>query len=151
MTFERAPGIAVRHTSSTGTSTSFGGSIDARRGDPQFLVFLKVIYPPRASAGFLRMMLPAAASRRQRIAHALARVSTDPARCGWMVFNELQSVTVDDVKDWFSRNYIYESEHQREVRANAVFQGAVRRRMVDIEPALAEIHEAAVSAQPSPW
>ncbi len=128
----------------------FWGAIEARRGDPQFLIFLKIIYPEKSSAGFLHSVWPVA-TQRQRIGRTLQRFSFDPARCGWMVFNELQSITVDDVKDWFSKNYIFESELQREASARSVFNGATRKRMVDVEPALAKIHDAAMSAQPLSW
>jgi serine/threonine protein kinase len=124
----------------------FWGALDTRRGDTQFLIFLKILYLPTPSAGLLGFLRPDG-SRRKRIQNALERVSADPSRCGFSVLKELQSVTLDDVKDWFSKNSLYESELQREAGAKAVFRGAGRKRMVDIEHALAEIHEAAMSAQ----
>ncbi|MGH9888240.1 MAG: hypothetical protein ACREBE_22090, partial [bacterium] len=61
-------------------------------------------------------------------------------------FSELRSVSPDDVKDWLTKNSILDSEHQRDASVKALFKGGGPRRMVDIEPLLAEIHESAASA-----
>jgi hypothetical protein len=125
----------------------FWGSARARRVDPQVLVFLKLIYPPAASASF-RRILPFAGSRQQKVARSLAGIPNDASRCGWMVLKELRSVSADDVKDWLTKNYILDSEHQRDQHVKALFKHGTPRRMVEIEPLLAEIHESAANAHP---
>jgi hypothetical protein len=123
----------------------FYGSLEARRSDPQFLIFVKVIYPPQ-SPGVFGGLLSADFGRRKRIQQALGQLARNARRCGFMVFSELQSVTADDVKDWFNSNYIYESELEREAGVKAIFRGAARKRMAEVEPALARIHETAIAS-----
>jgi serine/threonine protein kinase len=141
-----------KHTASliSWYANTFWSSAPTTRTDPQCVVFLKIVYSRREPVGFFRALLRRRQSTRKQIQQALATVRGDSARCGFFIFRELQSVTRDDVMDWFTQHSICESEHERHTKASAIFKSADSLRMAEVESALAEIHGAALNEMASP-
>ena len=56
------------------------------------------------------------------------------------MLDELEPITVDDVKDWFAKNRIYDSEEKRRQLAESIFQGDTAKPLASVESALSDIH-----------
>ena len=54
---------------------------------------------------------------------------------------ELGLVTAEDVKDWFTKNRIYESETERTRLADSLFSDLPHKPLAVVEAALTEIHQ----------
>jgi tRNA A-37 threonylcarbamoyl transferase component Bud32 len=113
----------------------------AAESGPQFLVFLKLVYPPAESRTWWRDWFRRRRQDKQRIQQQLQQLLGRPAAaCPGLVLAELAPVTVDDVTDWFHRNGIYLSEQRRRRAAEALFERRAARRLSEIEHALETIH-----------
>jgi hypothetical protein len=119
----------------------YWGNLPASEAEPQFLVFLKLIYPPAESRGWWRGWWRRRQGDKPRIQQQLGEVlSRAAAACPSLLLAELAPVTVDDVTDWFHRNGIYVSEQRRQAAAEALFQRRAARRLSEVEHALETIH-----------
>ncbi len=109
--------------------------------EPQFLIFLKVIYPPPEALSWWRSLLRGRQQGKPRIQQELQEILSQIAdACPSLLLAELSPVTVDDVTDWFHRNGIYISEQRRRAAAEALFPRKAARRLSEIEHALETIH-----------
>jgi serine/threonine protein kinase len=127
-------------------ANEFWGAVPSPRLGQQFIVFLKLIYPaqrPSRIATFLGLTRDGRRLQRE----LQERLTAPGSPCACMVFKELQPLTVDDVKEWFSSNSIYDSEQRRLELAHSVFGNRAQRRMAEIESALEEIHRTFLSEQ----
>jgi hypothetical protein len=117
----------------------YWGGAEGSAPEPQFLIFLKIIYPPERTAAWLRWLRrPKDKSRiQQQLGEVLGR---SVSSCPSLLLAELSPVTVDDVTDWFHRNGIYLSEQRRRAAAEALFPRRAARRLSEIEHALENIH-----------
>ena len=119
----------------------YWGSWPGGEPEPQFLIFLKLIYPPAESRGWWRAWVGQGQGNKPRIQQQLTEVlSRAAAVCPSLLLAELGPVTVDDVTDWFHRNGIYVSEQRRKAAAEALFQRRAARRLSEVEHALETIH-----------
>jgi serine/threonine protein kinase len=108
---------------------------------PQFLIFLKVVYPAQEMVPRWRQWLARRPADKSRIQKQLTALLTERvASCPSLVLAELAPVTVDDVTDWFHRNGIYLSEQRRRAAAESLFQRRGTRRLSEVEQALENIH-----------
>lgn len=109
--------------------------------EPQFLIFLKVLYPAAESRGWLRGWFGGRQRDKPRIQQQLQEVLTRASALSpSLLLAELGPVTVDDVTDWFHRNGIYISEQRRRAAAESLFPRRVARRLSEVEHALEQIH-----------
>lgn len=109
--------------------------------EPQFLIFLKIIYPSRESTNWWRSLFRSRAQDKARIQQQLRLTLSQVAdRCPSLLLAELAPVTVDDVTDWFHRNGIYVSEQRRRAAAEALFPRKAARQLSEVEHALETIH-----------
>lgn len=116
----------------------FLGAREAPVDVRQVVVFVKITYTTRGS-GLLSLLR---ARWRRRAIHAdLDRVLGgeigDPHG---LVLEELGKVTLEDVKDWFVKNRIYDSEETQVRLAESVLAGRTSRGLAAVEEALEEIH-----------
>jgi protein kinase-like protein/iSTAND domain-containing protein len=119
----------------------YWGQYAGAESDPQFLLFLKVVYPPTGGLPWWRRWLARQDQRRGRIQQHLSEILRRiAAGCPGIVLAELGPVTVDDVTDWFHRNGIYLSEQRRRAAAEALFARRPVRRLSEVEHALETIH-----------
>ena len=121
---------------------TFWGALAAQRFQPQFLIFIKIIFEPAKH----RLRLPgwrlrATDEKRRLVAYLEETVLDENVGCPYAILDELQSVTIDDVKDWFNQNAIYDSEHKRHEMAESIFKGEATKPMAAIEAVLTEIHK----------
>jgi serine/threonine protein kinase len=124
----------------------YWGALQSARSGQQFVVFLKLIYPPRRqfSVGALLGLVSDGRRMYRELQERLTRPGLGSA-C--LVFKELQPLTIDDVSEWFSSNGIVDSERRRMELAQSIFQGQAHRSMADVEAALEEIHRNFLSEQ----
>ena len=125
----------------------FWGEVPVADEHPHFLVFVNVVY--ERTGADVPWVTRMGRSRRQRRVHerlerTLARTET---ACSLAVLDELQPVTLEDVKDWFARNQIYDTEQRRSELAESIFSGLSEKPMASVEAALAEIHSAFAAGQ----
>ena len=114
------------------------------RTSQQVLVFMKVAYPT-ARNPFMRLTSQRARKGIQRDLLALFE-AIDPV-CAGLVMDELAPITLEDVKDWFVRNRIYDSEEIQDRLAESVLEGAQHRGLSAVETALEVIHTRFVTEQ----
>lgn len=127
-------------------ANEFWGSVRSAPSEQQFVVFLKFIYPSEKPSR-LSSMLGLGLDGRRLMRELQSRLQRSGARVAGMVFKELQPLTIDDVREWFSNNGIYDSEQRRLELAQVLFRDRAHRRMADVEAALEEIHRAFLSEQ----
>ena len=119
---------------------SFWGAVETH--GTLLLVFLNIIYPRASRWQGLAPWWKKRQLTKQDVHRRMVRVCERvKARCPIALLNELTPVTVDDVKDWFSQNRIYDSELRRHELANSVFKDASAKRMAEVELALHNIHQ----------
>ena len=118
---------------------AFAAAPAAIHAQQQFVVFLKLIYPARRPLG-LSALLGLVPDGRKMHRALQERLTRTGLRSACLVFKELQPLTVDDVREWFSSNGIIESEQRRMELARKIFEGSEHRSMADVEAALEEIH-----------
>jgi serine/threonine protein kinase len=119
----------------------YWGAYGGTEPEPQFLIFLKVVYPPAESGSWWRELFRSRQQGKPRIQQQLSQVlSQVSASCPSLLLAELGPVTVDDVTDWFHRNGIYVSEQRRRAAAEALFARRAARRLSEVEHALETIH-----------
>jgi serine/threonine protein kinase len=110
-----------------------------RREDQLWLVFVKIIQEPSAKGFLGRILGP---RRRHGIEQALAAGMPALKSAGCVTrLDKLGPVTVEDVKDWFAKNHIYDSDVKRARLAESIFGGLPQKSLAVVEAALAEIHQ----------
>ena len=118
---------------------SFWGSVETHGA--LLLVFLNIIYPQSAHWHSLTRWTKRRQLAKQDVHRRLLRICERIKwRCPVAVLNELTPVTLEDVKNWFSQNGIYESELRRHELANSLFKNATEKRMSEVEVQLQNIH-----------
>jgi hypothetical protein len=119
----------------------FWGALTPRAQTPLVVVFLKVIYETvKPAFRLVRWRSPRAGDRQAIMATLEGALGAPGTRCAVHIVNELTAITEDDVKDWFSKHGIYDSERKRQELAASLFRRRPTRPMVDVEVALEEIH-----------
>ena len=109
------------------------------RDDQLWLVFVKVIHEPMSKGLMGRILGP---RRRRGIVQALDAASSSIRPAGRVTrLEELGLVTPEDVKDWFTKNRIYESEAERTRLADSLFGDLPHKPLAVVEAALTEIHQ----------
>lgn len=125
--------------------SDFLGGVGAIPPRTQFIIFLKLLFDPQP-AGFSWSRGIFGRRTRRRVHDAVSAViDRADLPCPSLMLDELAPVTVDDVKDWFTKNRIYDSEDKRRQLAESIFSGATTKPMALVEAALAEIHHSYIS------
>jgi serine/threonine protein kinase len=127
-------------------ANEYWGALQKARPGQQFVVFLKLIYPPRKQFN-IGALLGLAPDGRRMYRDLQERLTRPGLRSACLVFKELQPLTIDDVSEWFSSNGIVESERRRMELAQSIFQGHEQRNMAHVEAALEEIHRKFLNEQ----
>lgn len=116
----------------------FWSSLKPDTQQPLFLIFLIIIYPKRADKGLCQWLKltkqPEDIARRQ-----IVRIKNMQHQCPLLVFDELGSVTVEDVKRWFKDNGICGSTHKRLQLTQKLFKDVETMPMEEIVDLLDEI------------
>lgn len=119
----------------------YWGTLVPSSDRPQFLVFLKMVYPKEEPRRGLSRLFGGRPFDPTPVRESLERVARDPkTRCPTLVFDDLQPITLEQLKAWFDDQGIY-SEKKRRQLAEALFAENDTMSMEDIEEALEGILE----------
>jgi serine/threonine-protein kinase len=124
---------------------AFWGDLAESQQGPLFIMFLELVYPPARSMRLFGSRWPRASTTSRILQRLEQLLVVQPRLCSTMIFKALTSVTVDDVKQWFSQNGIYDSEQRWGELADTIFRTSEIKHMAEVEAALREIHRAFVS------
>lgn len=118
----------------------FWSQVDARRPEPLFLVFFDFRYPQ--AAGDARRMLQSLAGWWYR--HRFIQTVREKEKLYFQrvrLLTELSPISPPEVRNWFIRYRIYESDPaKRDQFCGALFRNAARLPMQQVEPELDRIH-----------
>lgn len=123
----------------------FLGELTESQRGPLFIVFLELVYPASRSMRLAWPPWPRSMTTNRILQRLDELLISKPRRCSTMIFKVLDSVTADDVKQWFSQNGIYDSEQRWRELSDTIFRTSEIRRMAEVEAALREIHRAFVA------
>lgn len=123
----------------------FLGELTESQHGPLFIVFLELVYPAARSMRLAWPPWPRAMTTNRILQRLDQLLISQPRRCSTMIFKVLDSVTADDVKQWFSQNGIYDSEQRWRELSDVIFRTSEIKHMAEVEAALREIHRAFVA------
>ncbi|MGH9837043.1 MAG: hypothetical protein ACREBD_13215 [Blastocatellia bacterium] len=127
----------------------FWDEVGLHNPQPQFIIFLLVIYPPRENSGFLKKLPKLWGVDKKSIERELNGIflprmeslKQDKLICPSLMLKELACVAREDVMDWFSHNGIYDDEKTQREECDEVIKEGDCRRMAGIEYELKLIHQ----------
>lgn len=127
----------------------FWDEVCLHKPQPQFIIFLLVLYPQKENSGFLRSLLKLSRFDKKNIERELNEIflprqetlKQDRLGCPSLMLKELTCIARDDVMNWFSHNGIYEDEKTQREKCDGLIKEGDCRHMADIEYQLKLIHQ----------
>ncbi len=113
----------------------------------QFIVFVNLVFDSHPTGLSLTPSYLRRRARRRVRDDVEATLDGLPDGCACIILDELAPITVDDVKDWFAKNRVYDSDLKRAQLTESIFAGSSAKPLTLVEAALAEIHQAFVAEQ----
>jgi serine/threonine protein kinase len=142
--------VRAKHWNAAGCSLlrwyvdHFLAELGAAAPSAQFIVFVNLVFDPDPARSILPPFLRNRMRRRVR-SDVQAVLKAPRENCACIILDELAPITEDDVKDWFAKNRIYDSDEKRTRLAKSIFADSSEKPLALVEAALAEIHQAFVA------